>query len=73
MNIELKELNIETEKILIEFYTKQRRVIAVKRILHQPYLPDDMRRYWNRVLMHLTGTIGIKSLRSNVADHDKEN
>lgn len=52
--------------------TKQRRIIAVKRILHQPHLPDDMRRYWNRVLMHLTGAIGIKSIRPNVADHDKK-
>lgn len=51
---------------------KQRRVIAVKRILHQPHLPDDMRRYWGRVLMHLTGAIGIKSIRPNVADHDKK-
>jgi len=53
--------------------TKQRRIIAVKRILHQPHLPDDMRKYWNRVLMHLTGAIGIKSILPNVADHDKEN
>jgi len=51
---------------------KQRRVIAVKRILHQAHLPDDMRRYWNRVLMHLTGAIGIKSIRPNVVDHDKK-
>ena len=52
--------------------TKQRRIIAVKRILHQPHLPDDMRRYWNRALMPLTGAIGIKSIRPNVADHDKK-
>jgi len=51
---------------------KQHRVIAVKRILHQPHLPDDMRKYWNRVLMHLTGAIGIKSILPNVADHDKK-
>ena len=51
---------------------KQHRIIAVKRILHKPHLPDDMRRYWNRVLMHLTGAIGIKSILPNVADHDKK-
>ena len=51
---------------------QQRRIIAVKRILHKPHLPDDMRKYWNRVLIHLTGDIGIKSILPNVADHDKK-
>jgi len=51
---------------------KQHRIIAVKRILHKPHLRDDMRKYWNRVLMHLTGAIGIKSIRPNVANHDKK-
>ena len=50
---------------LKEYRVKQRRIIAVKNALNTPRLPDDMQRFWNGVLTHLTENKTVKSKKQN--------